>query len=1353
MNDRPRALRRHPRLNRPMPWRHHATARAVALLLACGGMAPAGAQTSTTPLAIASGTSVTNTQTIRPTAAAAGSYPGKADNGADGADYDSYDKKTGNGAPGETGKAGGLGGNGAGGTTAASGSSFTLINYGSLIGGKGGDGGQGGTGGNGGDGGLSQRSKTGACPKSNATCADGAAGGGGHGGQGGNGGVGGTAVSGSHFKLINYGTVRGGQGGESGAGGSGGGQGAWPNYGASPGLAGADGLAGDGGVGVVATGFSTIINLGLIAGRAGIDNGSGIVSADGHAIDFSGGANRLVLKNTDYAASISGKVVSTSGRANGGDTLELDLAGDAAFSLNRLRTGFIGFAELQKSGVSVLTLNALNSPNGVDSFAGRTLLTEGALVVNAAVSLYGDSGSDGAQSFGRGNPGGAGTVAVTVSSGTSAVGWGGPIYTPNASQSRLVNAGLLKGGDGGAGSRGVPSSGAGGQGASAVTGYDFMLTNDAGGRIVGGDGGRSGDTFPFQTYAAGGVAISVTGKTTIVNAGTVAGGMGGSGGSVQAHAINLAGGGNSLSLRSGSDIQGLVVSAGGDTLDLGGSAAGSFNASLIGSQYQGFSQFTKSGSANWTLTGSGATNWLVQAGTLTGTTSSMAGNLSFGTGSSPTPLIVFDQASQGSYGGHITGDGRVTVSGGGQVTFTGANSYTGITVVSAGQLALSGAGSFGSGVLQVNAGAAADISAISAASTTVAALQGRGTLALGGKNLRVDGSAVTSFAGTITGAGSLTKAGSGVLTLAAANTYSGGTQLQGGLLIIGADAALGAASGGLSLNGATLQTTASFSSARQVALGNYGGTVNPDTGSTLTLSGVISGSGILTQQGGGTLVLSGANSFAGMRVAAGTLSISSDANLGTGNGVLELQGGRLHITGNVVSARTLSLMNVLPNHVDIDAGATLSLSASIQGRGTLVKSGDGFLMLQGDNSGAGQLGGLVVKQGAVVVSQDSALGQVSGGLTLDGGALITSSFATSRTVTLGAAGGRIVPFVSTLQLDGAVTGSGSLTTGGGNAVLILNSKLNNYGGDTTVIEGGTLRVAAGSGLGNDSHALRLQGGQLALAAGASTAVGSVSISHDRAWVGSLRIGEAGNAQASTLQVRGNLDNAGNLRVDNGLLAVAGSLVNTGTLTVLAGGRVNAGSFVQTAGSTTLNGGLIDPPTTITISGGTLAGSGTLEGDVQVSGGRVEVGADGLLVTGAYAQTGGTLDFGLSYSGGQYHYGRLTASTLALGGTLEFTLSGASAADLQRLQTDLLANLLQPLGTLGSPSIVASFSSIRLDSTLAGVEAVMLGAGQVAQLDRAFTTAVPEPAHWALMLAGLAGLAGWTRRQRAGRAGA
>ncbi|WP_264052795.1 autotransporter domain-containing protein [Rhodopseudomonas palustris] len=130
----------------------------------------------------------------------------------------------------------------------------------------------------------------------------------------------------------------------------------------------------------------------------------------------------------------------------------------------------------------------------------------------------------------------------------------------------------------------------------------------------------------------------------------------------------------------------------------------------------------------------------------------------------------------------LSGVGGITKAGAGSLVLSTANTYTGATLINAGTLALSGAGSIASSSgVTVGAGASFDISGITAGAT-IATLAGAGTVALGNRTLTLS-SASTAFDGVITGIGGLTLT-TGRQTLTGTNSYSGPTTVNAGTLIV-----------------------------------------------------------------------------------------------------------------------------------------------------------------------------------------------------------------------------------------------------------------------------------------------------------------------------------------------------------------------------------------------------------------------------------------------------------------------------------------------------------------------------------------------------------------------------------------
>ncbi len=239
--------------------------------------------------------------------------------------------------------------------------------------------------------------------------------------------------------------------------------------------------------------------------------------------------------------------------------------------------------------------------------------------------------------------------------------------------------------------------------------------------------------------------------------------------------------------------------------------------------------------------------------------------------------------------GQVSGSGKIEKVGEGTLTLNATNDqFTGATTVSEGTLALDAQNAIS------NSSSVKNNAAITmGAAQSLNNLSGGGTIDNGGNDLTVVNNTETEYSGSISGAGSFTKNGSEKLTLSGNNTYSGGTNIGGGVLRITSADSLG--TGNFAFTGtSTFQTDVDLTIADNASI-QAGATGTIDTnGRAVTMSGVVSGEGNLTKTGAGTLTLSNVNTFSGdIVVAQGTLkSTRAWSNPNSTMGVISKAGGR-----------------------------------------------------------------------------------------------------------------------------------------------------------------------------------------------------------------------------------------------------------------------------------------------------------------------------------------------------------------------------------------------------------------------------------------------------------------------------
>ena len=199
--------------------------------------------------------------------------------------------------------------------------------------------------------------------------------------------------------------------------------------------------------------------------------------------------------------------------------------------------------------------------------------------------------------------------------------------------------------------------------------------------------------------------------------------------------------------------------------------------------------------------------------------------------------------------------------------------------------------------------------------------------------------------GGIAGAGYLTKQGANTLTLATANTFTGGLNLNAGTVIFSAQNNLGA--GAINFGGGTLQyNTGNLAdiSGQSITLGTGGGTINT-AGNSVNFANPIgnNGAGSFTKAGAGTLTLNGTNKYSGVTaVTGGTLALGSANTYITNSSAIILVGGATldaTASGLTVNNQYLGGTGTVAGAVTITNSSTLSPGTN-NAYGTLTFSGN-----------------------------------------------------------------------------------------------------------------------------------------------------------------------------------------------------------------------------------------------------------------------------------------------------------------------------------------------------------------------------------------------------------------------------
>ena len=609
-----------------------------------------------------------------------------------------------------------------------------------------------------------------------------------------------------------------------------------------------------------------------------------------------------------------------------------------------------------------------------------------------------------------------------------------------------------------------------------------------------------------------------------------------------------------------------------------------------------------------------------------------------------------------SAGNGIGGSSSLTMGGNGTLTLTGgANTYTGVTTISAGTVSVGALANGGSasdlgaagndptnlvlngGKLQYTGpGTSSDRlftlglanGTIDASGTGGLSLNNSGSLgyrASGPRALTLTGSAVGNLLAAAIGdngdATALTKSGAGSWILAGTNTYSGKTTINGGLLVVGAGGESGSLGSGAIVNN---------------------GSMDFNRAGTLTVSGGIGGTGSVTNDGAGTVILDGNNTYAGgTTINAGTLQLGTGGASGAINGnsfivnngtlvfntttPITISGYLNDISGTgnvVVRAGFVQSIdnNTYTGWTEIDSGATFQPSqGQTGGMLTSVITNNGVLKIGSQNIpatfgisnnivGAGQVFVDIYNQNAgwVVLAGTNSY---TGGTYIGGGGLVIGDGVNPNA---GSIIGNIV-FTNT-------TGS-SIDTFSQNKRVIFN-RPDNFTFTNVIISA----VSDGSSAAN-SGSIEQSGPGMVTLTGNNSFPGGTTIDAGMA----LQVGDGGTSGSIG---NGNVVNGGTLIFDHSDNVTFGGSIgdnngSPGALVQSGSGTLTLTGMLTNSGPTTVSNG------TLVVTGQPTPGTVSFGGDLNLAGGTLIPGAAGTavanLVQGNMNINSGTIVFTLNKS--------------------------------------------------------------------------------------------------------------------------